>query len=189
MEEVLAGWTRYQLASKPLSEESKSVWRALGETILNSTHPPRLSDREGILELLLHVRNRQAFLDESWQGAPEFLDLYDRWVEMVAPTPWGLSRLLVFLSAAGKNLGVDRAVRWVSSAVAGSTDSDKLWREEDNLSRTAEWLAGLWDRAEEQIRREPAVHAAYASLLDELVKAGSPLAERLRRQASAPPLH
>ncbi len=188
MEEVLVGWTEHRLVpSDQISEESKKSWRTLAETILNSSEQPRPSLRDRILELLLHVRNGGAFLTEHWQGASEFLDLYERWVEAIAPTPWGFSRLLLFLKGAGKNLGVDRAVRWVSSAVARSTDRDKLWREYDNLSQTAEWLTELWEGAEAQIRREPEVQVAYVSLLDELVWAGSPLAEQLRRKTMASP--
>lgn len=186
VEEILIGWTKHRLVSSDqLSEESKKFWRALADTILTSPEQPRSSTRERVLELLLHVRNGGAFLTEHWQGTSEFLDLYDRWVEAIAPTPWGLSRLLHFLNGAGKNLGVERAIRWLSSAAARSDDRDEMWREHDNLSRTAEWMAEAWEQGVEQIPRGSSVHAEYASLLDELVRAGSPLAEQLRRKASA----
>jgi hypothetical protein len=185
MENVLAGWTWYRLHTHDqLSEESNLFWRALAQTILTAADQPRSPLRERILELLLHVRNGRILLDEHWHGAPEFIDVYDLWVEGNAQTAWGFSRLLLFLNAAGKNLPAARALRWLSNTATRSKDRDELWREHENLFRTAELLAGLWERGTAQT-----VYAEYTSLLDELVRAGSPLAENLRKKASSPLSH
>jgi hypothetical protein len=177
---LLYGYTINRLVQEPLTEATKREWRAIADWVLptdDATLPPRLAEKA--LELLVHVRNGGGFLTQEWQGASEFIEVYDRWVAALAHLPWAFRALLAFAGEAGSRLGARRLLGWLTDAVRRVQDLERLWREDDTGRLTAQTLDRLWKREEHEIRDKPEALAQYVSLLDKLKRAGEPLAARL----------
>lgn len=177
---VLAGYTRYRLTGDPLTAATEREWRAIADWVLPAAACPE-PDREiqEAVLLLIHVRGRHAFLNNLWDGAPVFLDLYERWVERLGHYPWAFRALLAFATEPGSHLDAWRLLEWLTVSLAKIADRERLWREEETGSSAVTALTSLWRRAEAAIRREPAALRRYADLLDELKRVGVPLAEQL----------
>lgn len=177
---ALAGYTEYRLAGRGLSDATEREWRLIADWVLPTAAcaEPAREAREAVL-LLVHVRGRHAILNSHWDGAPVFLDLYERWVERFGHHPWGFRALLAFALEPGSHLDAKHLLGWLVSSLAKIADRESLWREEETGSMAVTVLTALWRRAEGDFRRDPVALRRYADLLDELKRAGVPLAEQL----------
>jgi hypothetical protein len=177
---VLVGYTEYRLTGGDLNAETEREWRVIAGWVLPATVDSEADPetREAVL-LLIHVRGRYSILNSHWEGAPVFLDLYERWIERLGHHPWAFRALLAFAAEPGSHLDAGRTLEWLASSLARIADRESLWKEEETGHSAVTVLAGLWHRAETEVRRDPAALRRYADLLDELKRAGEPLAEQL----------
>jgi hypothetical protein len=136
------------------------------------------------LALLLHVRHGKAILNTHWTKAPEFTDVYEQWVERLGSTPWAIHTLLRFLSGPGIHLEPKFVVKLLAHAsqrVAAREERDSIWREDDVGRETAQALATIWEGAGQHVRDDETCMRQFVAILDELSRAGIPLAATLRQ--------
>ena len=177
---VLKGYTDYRLVSGGLSDATEREWRVIADWVLPDAGyaEPSREVREAVLHLV-HVDGRRAILNSHWDGALVFLDLYERWVERLGHHLWAFRALLAFALEPGSHLDAKRLLEWLAGSLAKIADRENLWREEETASMAIEVLTAFWRRAEGDFRRDPVALRRYADLLDELKRAGVPLAEQL----------
>jgi hypothetical protein len=186
--ELLDAIIRRYFVKDEIPDAAAHAWRSVALwTLPEHALPPESrawvnQDEQEALELVVHVRYGRAVLTEHWAKAPQFVDIYDRWVQRIGHTHWGFRALLRFLSAGGTWIEPSQVLGWLTTAVEHAVERDVLWREHGSGAATAETLSRLWGKHESAVRADAASVRRFVSLLDELVRAGVPLAAKLRSQ-------
>lgn len=179
-------FTREHLAREMISDRVRSRWTSVAEWVLPqeplSSHQDRWMDRDTqeALGLVVHVRHGTAVLTDQWEGASHFTEIYDRWVSLAAHGPWGLQTFIAFATAGGSRLPAVRLIEWLHTSVGRAADREWLWREHGNGIAGAELLARIWTRSNREISGNSVTLQRFVRLCDDLVRAGVPLAARLR---------
>lgn len=184
---LLWGYTKHFLVRDEIPPVAGREWRYVATWIV--THSPaqhwRRRDREQqeAVDLLLHVRNGRAVLTSQWHKATDFVDVYELWVEHVVHDAHDVSTLLTFLNASGRHLEAQTAVDLLAKAlekIPALEARDEMWRELGGGSEMAQLLATLWEKHGSVIRAKTKCLREFVRLLDELSRAGDPLAAQLR---------
>ena len=139
------------------------------------------SDEADAVSLIVFVRHNMALVDEGKSHINLFVDVIDRWVDLVGGSPNAYSYLLIMLSEAGRVFTPEPALAWLKRATDAAQEVRELFREHKNGARTAELLLRMWGGAEERIRRDAVTLQRFSGLVDELVPMGIPLASLLQR--------
>jgi hypothetical protein len=88
--------------------------------------------------------------------------------------------LFAFATAGGSRLPAARLIEWLHTSVGRAADREQVWREHGNGIAAAELLARIRTRSNREISGDSAALQRFVSLCDDLVRAGVPLAARLR---------
>lgn len=182
------GFTRQHLAREELTEFVVERWTRIVDWVIpakglkGDEERWMNRDEQDAMGLVLHVRHGGTVLTNVWRWAPSFTQTYERWIALLAHQPWGLRTFLTFAAAGGSHISALQLIRWVYSAVGKATDREQLWREHDNGTAAAELLARLWARSSTEIRNNPSAIREFASLCDDLIRSGVPLAAKLRSE-------
>jgi hypothetical protein len=185
---LLTGLIKHQLVKDSIPQDVGRLWRRVAEWVIPEVplEAHRWTflgqDQEEALDLLIHVRHGRAVLTEQWHNAREFTDVYDRWVAHVAHCHDCFRALVTFLGAGGSHLDASTVIIWLSSSVSRAVERHRLWSDRETGAVTAQLLARLWSTAGSGIRNNQAVLSAFVGLLDELARAGVPLAARVRAE-------
>jgi hypothetical protein len=179
-------FTREHVARETISDRVRSRWSSTAEWVLPqeplNSHEDRWMDRDAqeALGLVVHVRHGRPVLTDQWEGTPHFTEIYGRWVSLVAHGPWGLQTFIAFATTGGSRLPAARLIEWLHTSVGRAADREQLWREHGNGIAAAELLARIWTRSSREISGDSVTLQRFVSLCDDLVRAGVPLAARLR---------
>jgi hypothetical protein len=188
---VLYGYSVQALVSDVIPQVILNQWRTMskwiiGDKPIGAFHARWMSeDKRDALALLVHVRHGRALLTAHWSKAPQLSDVYEAWMEAIGHTAWGLRTFIIFLAAGGRHLDVSFIIRCLSQSVeqiAATDDPDSVWKERSVGMETAQYLAGLWEHSRKTIENDPTTLARFVSLLEELRRAGVPLAAQLRER-------
>jgi len=195
MSDFMYGFTARHLAQEEIPETVRGKWESITASVIPaepldpgaSRFPSQAGrflsqDEQAALGLTIHVRDGRAVLTEAWTAAPIFAEIYQAWVSVAGHTAWGLRTLVTFAGAAGSTLSPDQIIRWLHTAVHGIADREGLWDEGGLGQAAAELMWKLWERSHSSIRRDSEVLGNLAALVDELTRAGVPLAARIRRE-------
>jgi hypothetical protein len=171
----------------PLKEDSVTLWRKLGEWLLER---PEITDgyerrRRTVsepLSLIVFVRRGRSLLTEEWGHAHLFTGLIDRWVAAVGHVPLHYNHLLTMLESLGNSLPAPTVITWLNSCVVRASNPNALWATSDSGVRTAAVLQKLWNSSGQQIQADALALHAYSSIIDHLVTAGVPLASVLQQR-------
>jgi hypothetical protein len=171
----------------PLAEDSVTLWRELGEWLLER---PEVADTYGrrrgaiseSLSLIIFVRNGRPLLTGEWRHAHLFNDLIGSWVDAVGHEPLYYNHLLTMLESLGNSLPGPTIIAWLNSCVGRASKSDAMWEEFNNGVRTAAILQQVSNASEQQIQADEIVLHEYSFLIDRLVIAGVPLASVLQQR-------
>lgn len=181
-------FTRDHLAREAITEVAIRRWAEVAEWVLPQEPLNSFQDRwmnrdaQEALGLVVHVRHGRAVLTDQWRGSPHFTEIYDRWTSLIAHGAWGLQTFIAFAMAAGSHLPAVRLLEWLHASVERSADREPLWREHGNGTAAAELLARIWTRAQRVISGDSVSLQRFVALCDDLVRAGVPLAARLRSE-------
>lgn len=185
---LLVGLTKHQLIKESIPQEVSRAWRQLAEWVIPAiplqAHRWTFlgQDQEEALDLIVHVRHGRAVLTDRWERAREFTDVYDRWVAIVGHCHDCFRALVTFLSAGGSRLDAGVAIGWLSSSVSRAVERERLWGDQGTGSATVQVLARLWSTSAQAIRQDQSALSAFVGLLDELARAGVPLAAKIRAE-------
>jgi len=178
---VVDGHSRFLLACRGLlSVETRGAQVVFERLFRDHGLPERIRSDNGV-PFATSALGRLSALSVWWIK----LGITPELIEPSSPQQNGAHErgaLLTFVDGPGAGLPVTTLVGWLSAAVSGMQDRERFWREHDAGAATASTLAKLWERGTAEIRRNGDTAAQLVRLLEELGRAGVPLAVRLREE-------
>jgi len=187
--DLLDGYISHQIAYvEGPSEQALEIWKEICCWVLDSPEISRkvshdyLDNETGeILQLIIFTQHGSSRIKDDWQHAHLFVDVFDKWVDVVGHNPYAYSHLLTMLSGIGWQFSPEPTLKWLNQCASNATHD--LWDEErGNDRRTAELLNRIWNSFETQIWRNTEGLQRYSGLVYRLVGAGVPLASVLQKK-------
>lgn len=188
--DLLSGYLRFRIGYiEPPAQRAQAEWREICNWVLATPDLPRWIDYEYLrrevfdaLSGIIYVAHGASVFNEKWTHASLFLDITQNWVRLAGHNPDAYSSLLVMLNGPGWLFAPEPALAWLSEIVGRLRNTCELWKRHSNGERTAQLLHRIWDELSESPRFDSQARGRYSNLVDELVKAGVPLAGSLQEQ-------
>lgn len=122
-------------------------------------------------------------LPDHWPHLSQFQDTIDRWVEVLGARSKNLGFLISMLKKPGRCFWPDPAVTWLYRSVQSNKDLSQLWSKNPRYApRLGRLLYEIWSVHNKQIRNDSVISMKLSFLVDDLVRAGEPLASQLQAE-------
>jgi hypothetical protein len=192
MSYLLYGFITNQIycADKP-NGKSLEIWKEICNWILDHLDHLEITiespnkyfyrEVEQALQLIIFTYHHSSLINSNWQYADLFIDIFDKWVNLLGHKPDYYSNLLIMLNRIGWQFAPEKTLDWLDKCSKNATQefsSEKL----GNAQETAVLLNRIWNSYEKQIRRNNENLSKYSNLVDTLVVVGVPLASTLQEK-------
>ncbi len=186
---LLDGYISHQIAyvEEPTAQ-ALETWKEVCNWVLDSPEIARKAsydyldrDTGEVLQLIVFTQQGSSRIEDDWQHAHLFIDIFDKWVSIAGHNLYAYSHLLTMLNGIGWQFAPEPTLEWLSRCTSNAVYD--LWNEErKNGRRTAELLNRIWNSFERQIRSDSVLLRQYSNLVYRLVEAGIPLASVLQQK-------
>jgi len=186
-DKLLDGYISHQIAYiEGPTPQALETWKEICNWVLDSseiaieTSDDYLDRNTGkVLQLIIFTQHGTSLIQDDWQHAHLFIDIFDKWVSVAGHNPDAYSCLLTMLNGIGWQFAPEITLKWLNQCANNAVHN--LWNEErENGSKTAKLLNRIWNSFERQIRNDKTIIQKYSNLVYRLVEAGIPLASVLQ---------
>ncbi|MBW4593699.1 MAG: hypothetical protein KME46_12485 [Brasilonema angustatum HA4187-MV1] len=186
---LLNGYISHQIAYvEGPTAQALEIWKEICNWVLDSPEIARKTsydyldrDTGEVLQLIIFTQHDRSRIEDDWQHAHLFIEIFDKWVSVAGHNPYAYSHLLTMLNSIGWQFAPEPILKWLNRCKNNAVHD--LWNEQSrNGRRTAELLNRIWISFERQIRNDKAILQPYSNLVYRLVEAGIPLASILRQK-------
>jgi hypothetical protein len=192
-EDLLGGYINFHIAfiEEP-PEKSLASWREICNWVLDSPFIEKIKnsnyidqDLTKVLSKIIFVGLGKSLIDDKWQHATLFYDIFDSWVNKVGCNPNIYTYLIIILNGPGRSFSTNIKLQWLYHCVTNCPNIQDFWKSQRNGERTSSLLQKMWRERESQIRNNAGDLKIYSYLIDSLVASGVSSAAILQRKLEA----
>lgn len=187
--DLLDGYISRQIAyAERPTTQALEIWKEICNWVLDSSEIARKDsydsldrDTGKVLDLIIFTQYNISRIQDDWQHAHLFIDIFDKWVSVVGHNPDAYSHFLTMLNGIGWQFAPKPTIEWLNRCTNNAAHD--FWNEQrGNGTRTAELLSRIWNNFERQIRSDKVSLQRYSNLVYQLIEAGIPLASVLQHK-------
>jgi hypothetical protein len=189
-EDLLGGYIKFHIAfiEEP-PEKSLASWREICNWVLDSPSIEKIKnsnyidqDLTKVLSKIIFVGFGQSLIDDKWQHATLFYEIFDTWVHKIGCNPNIYTYLIDILNGPGWSFSTNVKLKWLYHCATNSPNIHDFWKSQRNGERTSSLLQKMWDEKESLIRNNAGDLKAYSYLIDSLVTTGVSSAAILQQE-------
>jgi hypothetical protein len=187
---LLNGYINHQIAyDKEPSEQALEIWEEICHRVLDSSEISihgncslTTQNVKNIFELIIFSQFGSCCIEDDWQHAHLFLNIFNKWVSTVGYQPDLYRSFLSMLSGIGWHFSPEPTLTWLEHCTTGFTHEN--WTDKFEIGRqTAKFLSRIWINYENQIRKNRESLKRFSDLVYLLVSVGYTFSKCFAKEA------